>query len=229
MTDATLSGCKVLITAGPTIEDIDPVRYLANRSSGKMGFAIADAAAAAGADVYLVSGPSACRQQHAKVKRSDVRSALQMLDAVMQHVAGVDVFIACAAVADYRPASPATEKMKKSGAHMSLQLLRNPDILASVAALPDAPLTVGFAAETCQVETHAKRKLKHKNIHMIAANCVAGGQGFDRCDNRLLLLFADGRKQDLGRQSKTALADELIKIISAELQSSSAEQQTSHG
>lgn len=217
MTDFALAGRRVLVTAGPTYEDIDPVRYLANRSSGKMGFAIADAAAAAGAVVQLVSGPSHCEPQ-SMLKQIKVRSALQMLAAVMDHIDAVEVFIACAAVADYRPAELASEKIKKSGAHMQLQLVRNPDILASVAALPDAPLCVGFAAETCQVEAHAMRKLQQKNIHLIAANCVAGGQGFDHCDNRLLLLFADGRQQDLGLKSKTALAHELISVIATELQ-----------
>ncbi|GAB4116575.1 MAG: hypothetical protein Tsb0027_08190 [Wenzhouxiangellaceae bacterium] len=217
MTELPLSGRKVLVTAGPTYEDIDPVRYLANRSSGKMGFAIADAAAAAGAEVQLVAGPTNCQQQHAGIVRSDVRSALQMLDAVLEKLQGVDVFIACAAVADYRPATLASEKIKKSGTRMQLELVRNPDILATVAALPQPPMTVGFAAETCQVEAHARRKLQQKNIHLIAANCVAGGQGFDRCDNRLLLLYADGRQQDLGLQSKSALADELIQVIATEL------------
>jgi phosphopantothenoylcysteine decarboxylase/phosphopantothenate--cysteine ligase len=217
MTDATVAGHKILVTAGPTFEDIDPVRYLANRSSGKMGFAIADAAAAAGAEVHLVVGPSDCQQHDNKIKRINVRSALQMLDAVMDNLPDVDVFIACAAVADYRPAALASEKIKKTGERMQLELVRNPDILATVAALPNAPLTVGFAAETCKVEEHARRKLRQKKIHMIAANCVAGGQGFDRSDNRLLLLFADGRQRDLGLQSKTALAQDLISVIGAEL------------
>jgi len=224
MTDATVAGHKILITAGPTFEDIDPVRYLANRSSGKMGFAIADAAAAAGAEVLLVAGPTDCQQRDDKIKRINVRSALQMLDAVMGQLLDVDVFIACAAVADYRPAAVAKEKIKKTGAHMQLALVRNPDILATVAALPNAPLTVGFAAETCNVEAHATRKLRQKKTHMIAANCVAGGQGFDSCDNRLLLLFADGRQRDLGLQSKAGLAHELISVIGAELHARAAGQ-----
>jgi len=116
----------------------------------------------------------------------------------------------------------ACEKIKKTGDHMQLELVRNPDILATVAALPRPPMTVGFAAETCQVEAHARRKLQQKKIHLIAANCVAGGQGFDSCDNHLLLLFADGRQRDLGRQSKTALADELIRVIGNELQARQA-------
>lgn len=219
MTAPTLAGKRVLVTAGPTFEDIDPVRYLANRSSGKMGFAIAEAAATAAAEVVLIAGPSQCQLQNPAIRRVDVRSALQMLDAVMSHIQGIDVFIACAAVADYRPATLVDEKIKKSGPRMQLELLRNPDILANVAALPQAPFTVGFAAETGTVEAHAMHKLKQKRIHMIAANCVADGQGFDRSDNRLLLLFADGRRHNLGLQSKTALARELVTVIATELKS----------
>ncbi len=222
MTDAPLCGRKILVTAGPTYEDIDPVRYLANRSSGKMGFAIADAAAEAGAEVHLVTGPSLCQQQHDTIARTDVRSALQMLDAVLDHIHGMDVMIACAAVSDYRPAAPAREKIKKSAASMTLELVRNPDILATVAALPDAPYTVGFAAETDRLKEHAMDKLRRKGIDLIAANNVADGHGFDRLDNRLLLLFADGRSRDLGRQSKTALARDLLAVIGSELQAGEA-------
>lgn len=201
----------VLITAGPTQEAIDPVRYLSNRSSGKMGYAIAQAAVEAGAKVILVSGPTAL-ETPARVERIDVRSAQQMLGAVMQHVTNSDIFISTAAVADYRPVQIAEQKIKKTEDTITLELQRNPDILAEVAALKDGPFTVGFAAETENLEQHAKQKLERKCLDMIAANVVGEGVAFESDENALLILTADD-KQQLATASKFVLGRQLIKLI----------------
>ncbi len=212
-----LQAKAVVITAGPTYEDLDPVRFLGNRSSGRMGFAVAQAATDAGARVILVAGP--CQQDCPQVsERIDVRSALQMREQVMRHIEGCDIFIGCAAVADYRPAETSDKKIKKDGGDLMLRLVQNPDILAEVAALPKRPFTVGFAAETNDIETHALRKLRHKKLDMIAANQVGEGRGFDCCDNALLLLYPDGRKQPLPTQAKCSLAGRLVDEIAAEYQ-----------
>jgi phosphopantothenoylcysteine decarboxylase/phosphopantothenate--cysteine ligase len=206
-----LAGQHVLVTAGPTREAIDPVRYISNRSSGRMGFAVAAAAAEAGARVTLVSGPVNLPTP-AGVRRLDVESAADMHAAVMREVAGTDIFISVAAVADYRPATPSARKIKKQADQQSLQLLLNPDVLADVAALPDAPFTVGFAAETEDVIGYAREKLKAKRIDMIAANVVGEQQGFDQEDNALHVLWPRG-EQALGRASKSKLARQLLAII----------------
>jgi phosphopantothenoylcysteine decarboxylase/phosphopantothenate--cysteine ligase len=206
-----LAGQHVLVTAGPTREAIDPVRYISNRSSGRMGFAVAAAAAEAGARVTLVSGPVNLPTP-AGVRRLDVESAADMHAAVMREVAGTDIFISVAAVADYRPATPSARKIKKQADQQSLQLLLNPDVLADVAALPDAPFTVGFAAETEHVIGYAREKLKAKRIDMIAANVVGEQQGFDQEDNALHVLWPRG-EQALGRASKSKLARQLLAII----------------
>jgi len=206
-----LAGRRVLVTAGPTREAIDPVRYISNRSSGRMGFAVAAAAAEAGADVILVSGPVSLGTPP-QVRRIDVESAAQMQQAVLEHVAGCDIFISVAAVADYRPRTVAEQKLKKSDASMTLELQRNPDILASVAALPAAPFTVGFAAETEKLAEHAQQKLHAKRVDMIAANAVGNGAGFDSEDNALQL-FWDGGGQALPRCSKMRLARQLVTVI----------------
>src|SRR5687767_750263 len=161
-----LAGLKVVITAGPTREPIDPVRYITNRSSGKMGFAVATAAREAGADVVLVSGPVSLPTP-AAVRRVDVETAEEMYRAVHDEVRGADIFIGCAAVSDYRPRNAASQKMKRSTAELDLPLVRSPDTLASVAALAEAPFTVGFAAETNDVAVHARDKLERKGIDMI--------------------------------------------------------------
>jgi phosphopantothenoylcysteine decarboxylase/phosphopantothenate--cysteine ligase len=212
------AGRKVVITAGPTREPIDPVRFITNRSSGKMGYAVAAAARAAGAEVILVSGPVGVPTP-AGVRLIEVESAQEMHDAVHRVIRGTDVFIAAAAVADYRPECCAQEKIKKGAETMALQLRRAPDILASVAALAaaDRPFTVGFAAETCEVERHARDKLVRKNLDLIAANQVGGGKGFDRDDNELLVLWADGGER-LALQDKRQLADELIALIDRRMQ-----------
>jgi phosphopantothenoylcysteine decarboxylase/phosphopantothenate--cysteine ligase len=207
----SLAGCRVLVTAGPTREAIDPVRYISNRSSGKMGFAVATAALEAGADVTLVSGPVAL-QTPSRVTRIDVEDAGEMHVAVLEHVAACDIFISVAAVADYRPAGVAPRKLKKSAAGLRLELQANPDILAAVAGLPDAPFTVGFAAETDSLESNARHKLVAKGIDMIAANNVAAGQGFDQDDNALQVYWRDGETQ-LARTGKSRLARQLVEVI----------------
>ncbi len=207
----SLAGCRVMVTAGPTREAIDPVRYISNRSSGKMGFAMAAAAMEAGAEVTLVSGPVTLPTP-LRVTRIDVEDAGAMHAVVLEHAAACDIFISVAAVADYRPASAAPRKLKKSAADLNLELQANPDILATVAGLTDAPFTVGFAAETDGLESNARLKLAAKGIDMIAANSVADGQGFDRDDNALQVFWKDGETQ-LARTGKSRLARQLVEII----------------
>jgi phosphopantothenoylcysteine decarboxylase/phosphopantothenate--cysteine ligase len=206
-----LAGRRAVVTAGPTREALDPVRYLSNRSSGKMGYAVAAAAAAAGAEVVLVSGPVALAPPP-DVRRVAVTSAAEMLEAVLAEVAGADLFIATAAVADYRPAASADRKMKKDSERMELVLERNPDILAAVAALPQRPFCVGFAAETDDVIGYARGKLEAKGLDLIAANAVGEGRGFDRDDNTLTVLWPGGERA-LGTGSKHDLARALMDII----------------
>jgi phosphopantothenoylcysteine decarboxylase/phosphopantothenate--cysteine ligase len=207
-----LAGLKVVITAGPTREPIDPVRYITNRSSGKMGFAVAAAAREAGADVVLVSGPVALPTP-AAVRRVDVETAEQMYENVHREIAGADIFIACAAVADYRPQLAAAQKIKRSAAEMELALVRSPDTLASVAALPQPPFTVGFAAETNEVAAHARDKLERKRIDMIAANRVGPDCGFDRETNALTVYWPGGGERALGEGGKALLAQRLIELV----------------
>ncbi|MGX7654972.1 bifunctional phosphopantothenoylcysteine decarboxylase/phosphopantothenate--cysteine ligase CoaBC [Shewanella putrefaciens] len=207
-----LAGQSVLITAGPTREAIDPVRYISNHSSGKMGFALAKAAADMGAAVTLVSGPVNLSTPEG-VTRIDVESAQNMLDAVMDNIDKKDIFIGCAAVADYRISDIATCKIKKSAEKMQLALERNPDILATVASLPNRPFVVGFAAETHDVETYARDKLKRKNLDMIAANDVSvTGQGFNADTNALCVFWPLG-SQDLPATDKLTLARQLLSLI----------------
>lgn len=208
----SLAGLKVLITAGPTREPIDPVRYITNRSSGKMGFAVASAAREAGADVVLVSGPVALPTP-AAVRRVNVETAEQMYRKVHDEVAGADIFIACAAVSDYRPRAAAEQKLKRSAADLDLALVRSPDTLASVAALPRPPFTVGFAAETNDVAKHAREKLERKRVDMIAANQVGPDCGFDRENNSLTVYWPGGGELALGDGSKPLLARRLVDLI----------------
>ena len=208
----TLAGLHVLITAGPTWEAIDPVRGITNRSSGRMGYAVAEAAAEAGAKVTLVSGPTALDDPQ-RVTTIRVGSALEMFDSVHAHIEGVDIFIGVAAVSDYRPASAASQKIKKHADTLSLELVKNPDILKSVAALSPAPFTVGFAAETENLETHAREKLIEKHIDLVAINDVSATDiGFDTEDNRLLLIDRHG-KSELPQQHKSQLARTLIQHV----------------
>ncbi len=210
--DGPLKGVRVTITAGPTREALDPVRFISNHSSGKMGFAIAAAAAAMGAQVRLVAGPVALPTP-AGVERIDVESAEQMLEAVERDPGAI--FIACAAVADYRAESVAGEKIKKQAEQLTLQLSRNPDILATVSTREDAPFTVGFAAETENLIDNARAKLQNKRLDMVAANWVgarAEGGGFNSDDNALTLIWDDG-EQTLPRSDKSELARQLLAVV----------------
>lgn len=211
--DPVLRGLKVVVSAGPTYEDIDPVRFIGNRSSGRMGFAVAEAAAQAGAEVTLVAGPVSLATPPGVNRRVDVRSAAQMRDAVLAASAQADIYIGAAAVGDYRPAHVADHKLKKhDGAALELSLAENPDILASLAAQTVRPFLVGFAAETHDVERYARDKLKRKGLDMIAANQVGGGLGFEAADNALTLYGPDGAIE-LPRASKTELARQLVTRI----------------
>jgi phosphopantothenoylcysteine decarboxylase/phosphopantothenate--cysteine ligase len=207
-----LTGLTVLMTAGPTREALDPVRFISNNSSGKMGFAVADAAVRAGAGVRLVSGPVNLTTP-AGSERIDVESAAEMYDAVMAHAAEADIFIAVAAVADYRPARQAAQKIKKHSETLSLELERNPDILSSVAALAKRPFCVGFAAETENVLAYAGDKRKRKNLDMIAANRVGvSDRGFDSDQNTLHVLWEGGEKA-LPMADKSSIGRDLIALI----------------
>ncbi|MFO1350754.1 MAG: bifunctional phosphopantothenoylcysteine decarboxylase/phosphopantothenate--cysteine ligase CoaBC [Gammaproteobacteria bacterium] len=207
-----LAGARVLITAGPTREAIDPVRYISNHSSGRMGYAVAQAAVRAGAQVTLVSGPVELAAP-AGVERIAVESAQDMHAAVMARAANAQVFIAVAAVADYRVAAVAPHKLKKNSESMTLDLVRNPDILGAVAALDRRPFCVGFAAETEQVVEHARAKFKAKRLDMIAANQVGGaGSGFGAGQNALHVLWKNGEKV-LPMSTKAELATALIALI----------------
>lgn len=206
-----MENVDVLVTAGPTREAIDPVRYLSNRSSGKMGFAVARAAAEAGARVHLVAGPVALNTPPG-VERIDVESARDMFQAVTDRVAGADIFIAAAAVADFEPQAQAAQKVKRTGEPVSLQLRPAPDTLAAVAAMQPAPFTVGFAAETDAVEDNARKKLADKSLDMIAANEVGPDKGFERDDNELLVLWQGGGEH-LDRAPKIELARRLVRLI----------------
>ncbi|MDZ3824623.1 MAG: bifunctional phosphopantothenoylcysteine decarboxylase/phosphopantothenate--cysteine ligase CoaBC [Pseudoxanthomonas sp.] len=204
-----LAGRHLVVSAGPTFEDLDPVRFLGNRSSGRMGFAVAAAAAAAGARVTLVAGPVALATP-AGVDRVDVRSAAQMADAVGTACAGADAYIGAAAVADYRPVQVAPDKIKKAAGRLELVLERTPDILAGLAKQARRPLLVGFAAETGDLDRYARDKLAGKDLDLVAGNLVGEGRGFEREDNHLVLYFRDGRRQDLGEATKDMLARRLV-------------------
>lgn len=207
-----LAGKSVLITAGPTREAIDPVRYISNHSSGKMGFALANAAAQLGAKVTLVSGPVSLNTP-AGVERINVASAQEMHDAVMAHAPNHEAFISCAAVADYRPENVASQKLKKTenNDQMTINMVKNPDIVATVANMTEQrPFTVGFAAETNDVETYARGKLVKKNLDMICANDVSvEGQGFNSNDNAITLFWPEG-EQALALESKEALSFRIL-------------------
>ena len=210
-----LLGKKVLISAGPTYEPIDPVRGITNLSSGKMGFALARAAVEAGAEVTLVAGPVALQTPRG-VRRIDVRTALQMFDAVMPVASMHDVFIATAAVADWRPVAPAGHKIKKGAdqAAPRWEMTENPDILAAVAALPDRPFCVGFAAESQDVLKHAREKLQRKNLPLVVGNIGPATFGSDA--NALTLVDAQGHRE-LARADKLTLARQLVADIAARL------------
>lgn len=214
-----LAGKTVSITAGPTREALDPVRYISNHSSGKMGYAIAQAALNLGAEVNLISGPVSLSCDP-KINRLDVTSAEQMHQAALEQAQKSDVFIACAAVADYKPATLAEQKIKKSADDMTIKMVKNPDIVADVAALTaNRPFVVGFAAETQDVEHYAKGKMQKKNLNMICANDVSiKGQGFNSDQNALKVYWQDGSK-DLPLNDKLTLAEELMTLIHRQLSS----------
>ncbi|MBN8885196.1 MAG: bifunctional phosphopantothenoylcysteine decarboxylase/phosphopantothenate--cysteine ligase CoaBC [Rudaea sp.] len=203
-----LTGKRVLVSAGPTFEDIDPVRFIGNRSSGRMGFAVAQAAVEQGASVELVAGPVHLPTP-AGVARVDVRSARDMREAVMARAPTSDIYIAAAAVGDFRPQEIAAHKLKKTGNALTLTLNENPDILAGVAALKQRPFVVGFAAETQNVENYARAKLERKKLDLIAANKVGEGEGFDARENEILLISRDGAER-LARADKLELARQLV-------------------
>jgi phosphopantothenoylcysteine decarboxylase / phosphopantothenate---cysteine ligase len=206
-----LAGLNVLITAGPTRERLDPVRYLTNRSSGKMGFAVAEAAREAGAHVTVISGPVHL-QTPAGITRINVESARDMYAAVHRQVGDADIFIAAAAVADFQPVTVAKQKIKKQGGSVKLELEPAPDIIRSVADMAKRPFVVGFAAETNDVENNARIKLKKKKLDMIAANEVGDGIAFDCEDNALTVIWPGG-KTDVARGPKLDVARALIALI----------------
>ncbi|MDR2260864.1 MAG: bifunctional phosphopantothenoylcysteine decarboxylase/phosphopantothenate--cysteine ligase CoaBC [Azoarcus sp.] len=208
-TPRLLAGRKVVVTAGPTFEAIDPVRGITNSSSGKMGYAIAAACARGGAETVLVSGPVALPAP-AGVRRIDVASALRMRDEVLAVLPGADVFIAVAAVADYRPAQTAGHKLKKSGLPMRLELVPNPDILAEVAARPDAPFCVGFAAESQELDAYAESKRRAKRLPMLVGNLLADGVGGD--DNTVVI-YDDAGRHPLPRAPKALVARQIVEHL----------------
>ena len=210
--DRVLEGLKVVVSAGPTRERLDPIRFISNRSSGKMGFAVAQAARDAGARVVLVSGPVNLDVPPG-LEFVAVESARQMRDAVHQALPGADIYIGTAAVADYQASKVAIQKIKTTSDRLTLELVRAPDILASVGALAgDRPFVVGFAAETENLEENARAKLTHKGVDMIAANRVGDALAFDRDDNSLLVLWAGGR-EEIPTCDKPELARRLVALI----------------
>jgi len=215
-------GVKAVVTAGPTREKIDPVRFITNRSSGKMGFAVAAALRDAGAEVVLVSGPVSLPTPD-NVTRINVESAEQMLQVVQAHIGNAQLFVATAAVSDYRAAAIADQKIKKTNDNESLhlELARTPDVLATIGASKQRPFLVGFAAETENVEVNALKKLHAKSLDMIAANKVGEGLAFD-CDDNALTVYWQGGKQELCKCSKQALARQLVQLINERYRSRSA-------
>ena len=208
---------NVVITAGPTIEPIDPIRFISNYRSGKMGYAIANAATKHGARVTLISGPTTLKLPDGCYKYIPITTAQEMHVAVMQHIANCDIFIAAAAVADYRVEKFHATKIKKtSNDSLTLHLVKNPDILHDVTKLDKRPFTVGFAAETEMLEENAIKKIRQKDSDMTIGNIVGKSQGFNRDENELLVLSKTGHKIQLTKKNKLALAYELIRIIATE-------------
>ena len=208
-----LEGLQIMVTAGPTREAIDPVRFVSNRSSGKMGFAVARAAADAGAEVTLIAGPVNLPTPPGVV-RVDVESTQQMIDEAMLRIAGLDIYVDAAAISDYRPKVAVPQKIKKAADTFLLEMVKSPDLLATIAALDDGPFTVGFAAETENLEQYATDKLNRKKLDMIIANLVGENLCFDADDNEVVVLWQDGRKP-LPKLSKPELARQLIDVIAS--------------
>ena len=207
-----LSGVRVMVTAGPTREAIDPVRYISNHSSGKMGYAIAQAALEAGASVSLISGPCAL-QANDRIQLTRLESAEEMMAAVHADISDIDIFISVAAVADYRVEQVANQKIKKQSDSITLELVKNPDILSSVAALDNKPFSVGFAAETEKLEEHARQKLASKKLDMIIANRVdKSDSGFNSDYNSATVIWEDD-SQCFEKSTKSRLASDLLQLI----------------
>jgi phosphopantothenoylcysteine decarboxylase/phosphopantothenate--cysteine ligase len=204
-------GLRIMVSAGPTREAIDPVRFVSNRSSGKMGFALAKAAADAGAEVTLIAGPVSLPTPP-RVERIDVETTQQMCDAALANIGDMDIYIGAAAISDYRPKQAAVQKIKKSADTFTLEMLKSPDLLATIAALENCPFTVGFAAETEKLEQHATDKLKRKKLNMIVANLVGEKLCFDADDNEVIVLWQDGRLS-LPKLSKQELARQLVDVV----------------
>lgn len=205
---------RIVVTAGPTRERLDPVRYLSNRSSGKMGYAIAEAAIADGHEVVLISGPVNV-DPPGSAKLISILTADEMFDAVHQKVANCDALVMCAAVADYKPANVSEHKLKKSDAPISLPLVPTRDILASLPKQDRKYFVVGFAAETRELETNAQKKMREKNCDMMVANDVSSADvGMERDENAVTIFFRNGESKKISRTSKKNIARQLIKIIS---------------
>lgn len=212
-----LNNKRVVITAGPTREALDPIRYISNNSSGKMGFALARAALSAGAETTLISGPVHL-DTPAGARRINTETALEMYQASLEQAEHADIFIATAAVADYRPKDVSSNKIKKSAETLSIDLVRNPDIVAAVASLPDKPFTVGFAAETNGVIDYAKGKLKNKNLDMIIANDVSRSDIGFNSDQNAVTIVSDDDTLHLDQSSKDHIAQQIISVISTRFQ-----------
>lgn len=211
-----LQGKRVIISAGPTREALDPVRYISNHSSGKMGYALARAAVDAGARTTLISGPVTL-ETPAHVTRIDVQSAAEMLDQCLDACPGSDIFIACAAVADYRPADVQAQKIKKGQERISLKMVRNPDIISTIACADSPPFTVGFAAETHDVLSYAREKMQRKGLNMIVSNDVSRTTiGFNSDENEVTVIWPGG-EQMLPQSTKINIARQIIALIAAEI------------
>jgi phosphopantothenoylcysteine decarboxylase / phosphopantothenate---cysteine ligase len=211
--DRPLRGQSIVITAGPTFEDIDPVRFIGNKSSGKMGFALADVCAEMGAEVTLVSGPTTLIPSKAIQKVVSVRSALDMYQAVMKSIEGADVFISVAAVADYRPVEPATSKIKKKDKIITITLERTPDIVADVAKHNPKLFIIGFAAETDDILANAQKKLKEKKLDLMVVNQIEDGKPFGKEENAVWILSSHTKPQALSLRGKKSLAYEIMKSM----------------
>jgi phosphopantothenoylcysteine decarboxylase/phosphopantothenate--cysteine ligase len=210
-----LSGKKILISAGPTYEKIDPVRFVGNYSSGKMGFALAEACASRGAEVLLVAGPVHLKTQHPNIKRIDVESAAEMYDAVTEHFPGQDGAILCAAVADFTPRSSAKEKLKRGKQDLTLELSPTQDIAAAVGRLKTKKqFSIGFALETSDERENAAKKLASKNFDFIVLNSLNDNQaGFGFDTNKISILYPDGRQKDFELKSKNRVAEDIVNEI----------------
>ncbi|QCX53204.1 bifunctional phosphopantothenoylcysteine decarboxylase/phosphopantothenate--cysteine ligase CoaBC [Elizabethkingia sp. JS20170427COW] len=213
-----LKGKKLLITAGPTYEPIDPVRFIGNHSSGKMGFAIAEEASRRGAEVILISGPTALQPIHSKIKRISVKSAKEMMEEVFNYYEEVDVAIMSAAVADYTPKVVADQKIKKNDAEFTIELIKNPDILKTMGEQKTHQLLVGFALETQNEEENAKGKLQRKNLDFIVLNSLQdSGAGFQKDTNKIKIFTKDQEVFDFGLKSKNEVAQDILNLVEEKL------------